>query len=222
MRQIPEYVCYRTSSPMTIDGHLDEPSWAKAVSIVLVQTDTGEPSRYETTAKMLWDDTYLYVGFHCVDPDIWGTITHRDGHIYDEEVVEIFLDADGNSISYVEIEVSPLNVLLDLYVLKRGNVWKMLFDWDCEGLLHAVSIDGKVNEREVEDRSWTVEMAIPFTDIVTAPHIPPTHGDIWRANLYRIDRAKDKDEYSAWSPTGIINYHVPHRFGKLIFSTDVV
>ena len=220
--QIPEYVCYRTRSPMTIDGRMDETAWGKAAPISLVQTDTGEPSRYETVARMLWDDTYLYVGFHCIDPDIWGTIMHRDGHIFDEEVVEIFLDADSDSISYVEIEVSPLNVLLDLYVLKRGDAWRMLFDWDSEGLLHAVSVDGKVNEREVEDRSWTVEMAIPLADIVTAPHIPPTHGDAWRVNLYRIDRAKDRDEYSAWSPTGFLNYHVTQRFGKLIFSTDAV
>jgi hypothetical protein len=81
-----------------------------------------------------------------------------------------------------------------------------------------VQVDGKVNSRTGTDRSWTVEIAIPFAECPTAPHIPPRHGDRWRANFYRIDRAKDGDEFTAWSPTGAIQYHTPARFGYLLFS----
>ena len=66
----------------------------------------------------------------------------------------------------------------------------------------------------------SVEMAIPFADMLTAPHIPPRAGDVWRANFYRIDRAEDGDEYSAWSPTLRRNYHTPERFGALVFSGE--
>jgi hypothetical protein len=97
-----------------------------------------------------------------------------------------------------------------------------MFDWESTGLQHAVSVDGHLNQRDQEDRSWTVEMAIPLVDLATAPHIPPLEGDRWRVNLYRIDRAADGDEYSAWSPTWEINYHVPSRFGEIVFSRRVL
>jgi hypothetical protein len=36
-------------------------------------------------------------------------------------------------------------------------------------------------------------------------------------NLYRIDRVPRLDEHSAWSPTGVLNYHRPEKFGELLF-----
>jgi hypothetical protein len=168
---------------------------------------------------MLWDDRYLYVGFHSVDRDVWGTITEHDGPMYDEEVVEVFIDANRDGISYVELEVNPLNVSLDLFAINRNGVLCTLFDWEATGWQHAVQIDGSLNQRDGTDRSWTVEMALPLEALMTAPHIPPQHGDVWRANLYRIDRGREGDEYSAWSPTWAINYHIPARFGEVVFST---
>jgi hypothetical protein len=201
---------------------LDEPSWLAAEPISLVCTDTGLSPRFPTTAKMLWDDRFLYVGFQCIDRDVWGTITEHDGPMYEEEVVEVFIDANRDGIGYVELEVNPLNVTLDLYMLNRSGQQWPLFDWESEGWRHAVAIDGQLNQRDVQDRSWTVEMAIPLTDLATAPHIPPSDGDVWRVNLYRIDRGQEGDEYSAWSPTWEINYHVPSRFGELVFSDKAV
>jgi hypothetical protein len=62
-----------------------------------------------------------------------------------------------------------------------------------------------------------VEIAIPWEDFVTAPHLPPLSGDRWRINLYRIDRYQGQEELSAWSPTGQPTFHVPGQFGELIF-----
>jgi hypothetical protein len=218
----PIYTCYRADSPIIVDGRLDEPCWRAAEPISLVRTDTGEPPRFPTTVKLLWDDRFLYAGFHCIDPDIWGTITERDGPMYEEEVVEVFIDANRDGISYVELEVNPLNVALDLYMLNRqGRRWG-LFDWDSADWQHAVTVDGYLNQRDRGDRSWTVEMAIPLADLATAPHIPPLNGDVWRVNLYRIDRGTYGDEYSAWSPTWEINYHISSRFGEVVFCDQPV
>lgn len=218
----PIYTCYRTSGSIVIDGRLDEPSWQAAEPIALVRTDTGGLPKFPTTARMLWDEQFLYVGFHCLDPDVWGTITEHDGPMYEEEVVEVFIDANRDQISYVELEVNPLNVSLDLFMLNRaGRRWSM-FDWDSEGWRHAVTVDGHLNQRQQRDRSWTVEMAIPLADLATAPHIPPLDGDTWRVNLYRIDRSQEGDEYSAWSPTWEANYHVPSRFGEVVFCSRAV
>ncbi|NLD43854.1 MAG: hypothetical protein GX657_10200 [Chloroflexi bacterium] len=218
MPDLPEYVCFRTATPITVDGRLDEEAWQRAPLAMLREDLSGDAPRQPTTMQAVWDDTYLYVAFHCEDKDIWGITTERDQPIFKQEVVEVFLDDDRDGIGYVEIEVSPLNAVLDLFMLNRDDVRKPMFCWDCEGLRSAVVVDGDPHRRGTDDRSWTVEIAIPFDEMLTAPHIPPQPGDVWRANFYRIDRAEDGDEYSAWSPTFRRNYHTPKRFGRLVFS----
>lgn len=222
MFQRPEYVCYRAAQPIIVDGWLDDPSWPGAPIVDLMVADTGAKPKQRTTARLLWDDDMLYVGFHCQDTDIWGVTTERDRDIYNQEVVEVFVDADRDDFGYIEIEVSPLNAVLDLFMLNRDDRKRGLWDWRSEGLRTAVNVDGDPGRRGTGDRSWTVEMAIPMSDFMTAPHLPPHPGDVWHFNLYRIDRAQDGDEYSAWSPPGRLNYHTPARFGRLLFSETAV
>jgi hypothetical protein len=222
MFERPTYTCYRAARPIVIDGHLDDPSWQGAPPIALRLTDSGGQPRQGTTVRMLWDDDYLYVAFFCEDSDIWGITTERDQAIYDQEVVEVFIDEDRDNYGYVEIEVSPLNAVLDLLMLNRDGQRRGLWDWNSEGLRTAVQVEGDPTRRGTADRSWSVELAIPMCDLMQAPHLPPLPGDVWHINLYRIDRAAWGDEYSAWSPTGAINYHIPERFGRLVFSGQSV
>lgn len=222
MFERPPYTCYRAYEDIVIDGRLDEASWEEAPSISLVLADSGKPPGQATEARLLWDDDYLYVCFVCEDVDIWGTTTERDQDIYNQEVVEVFVDANRDGHGYVEIEVNPLNAVLDLFMLIHGKRRKGLWDWDSEELRTAVTVDGDAKRRSTDDRSWTVEMAIPMVDFLTAPNVPPQPGDEWHMNLYRIDRAPEGDEFSAWSPPGRIDYHTPERFGRLIFSTEKV
>jgi hypothetical protein len=222
MFQRPEYTCYRAARPITVNGELGDPSWAKAPAVEFVLADTGARPKQRTTAKLLWDDQYLYIAFHCEDSDIWGTTTERDQDIYNQEVVEVFIDDDCDDYSYIEIEVSPLNAVLDLFMLNRNGQTRGLWDWDSEGMRTAVVVDGDPVHHGRNDRSWTVEIAIPMGDFMTAPHIPPHPGEVWHVNLYRIDRASWGDEYTAWSAPGIINYHTPQRFGRLVFSATEV
>jgi hypothetical protein len=215
----PTYTCYRAANPPRIDGALDDPAWRAAPWVDLcLAGDGGQPSQ-PTRASLVWDDTYLYVAFDCQDTDIWGITTEPKQPIYDQEVVEVFLDADCDGRGYVEIEVSPLNAVLDLFMLWRDDVRRGLWDWTCEGLLTAVRVDGDATRRGTPDRRWTAELAVPLAEFFTAPNVPPQPGDVWHMNLYRIDRAPAGDEYSAWSPPMRLNYHTPERFGRLVFSS---
>lgn len=218
MDSLPVYVCRRARGSITVDGRLDEPDWGRAEAVALVTADTGMAPRQGTTARLLWDDAYLYVAFDCADDDIWGTTTERDRDIYMQEVVEVFLDAASSGTAYVEIEVSPLNAVLDLFMLWRDDRRRGLWGWDSQGLQTAVQVDGDPWHRGTADRRWTVEMAIPMVDFEMAPHLPPQRGDTWRMNLYRIDRGTEGVEYSAWSPPRRLNYHTPSRFGVLLFA----
>jgi hypothetical protein len=218
----PEYVVYRAAKPITVDGVLDEPSWRGANVMNLVLADTGKPPRQPTTARALWDDKYLYIAFECQDTDIWGTITERDKAIFAEEVVEIFIDEDRDNWGYLEFEVSPRNAVLDIFIINRDGRVKGLWDWNSEGWLTAVKVVGDPTRRGTDDKSWTVEMAIPMADFMMAPNLPPKPGDVWHANFYRIDRAVSGDEWSAFAPIGKINFHSPEKFGRIVFSDKSV
>ncbi|NLG27048.1 MAG: hypothetical protein GX557_04005 [Chloroflexi bacterium] len=153
---------------------------------------------------------------------MWGTITERDKAIFAEEVVEVFVDEDRDNYGYLEFEVSPRNAVLDIFILNRDGHTRGLWDWNSPGWQTAVQVAGDPTQRGTADTAWTVEMAVPMSDFMMAANIPPKAGDVWHANFYRIDRAVEGDEYTAWSPPGIINYHTPKRFGRIVFADTKV
>lgn len=221
--RMPEYFCVSVANPPKIDGQIDGDVWGRLTPVPLVLTNTGEPPRQPTTFRAVYDERALYIVFDCVDDDIWASIDEHDGDIFNEEVVEVFIDANRDSQTYFELEISPANVVLDMYILNPGpgKRFRGMRDFECEGIRTAVGVDGTVAEKagvSMDDRGYVVEMALPFDQFPLAPNCPPKPGDRWRCNFYRIDRpAEGKGEYSAWSPTGAINYHMPHRFGELVF-----
>ena len=71
------YTCFRVSSPLVIDGKLDEPAWLNApVSNSFVDIVSGRPAWFDTRVRLLWDDQYLYFGFTAEETDVWGTLTN--------------------------------------------------------------------------------------------------------------------------------------------------
>ena len=51
------------------------------------------------------------------DADITCSPIFSWKHIWEEEVVEVFLQADPQQTSYIELEVNPLGTMLDIYLL---------------------------------------------------------------------------------------------------------
>ncbi len=200
---------------------LDEPDWQTAPALALQDIKGRESPK--TIAKLLWDDRYLYIAFECADTDIWATKTQRDDFLWEEEVVEAFIDPDGDGRNYYEFQVNPLGTEIDLLIPDavegvkdaKGNI-----RWDCKGWLSAVKVRGTVNKRDDTDESWTVEMAIPLSELISHPSSLIPHPDIsWRLNLYRIDRPKGLETdplLLAWSKT-LRWFHEPDRFGRVVF-----
>ena len=219
-RDISHYVIRKTLGPIAVDGVLDEASWKAAASTgpFRLNDGTGYP-KHKVEAKILWDETNLYFGFQCEDTDIFATMKKRDQHLWEEEVVEIFIDPDGDQRDYIELEINPLGTFLDLFVLRPVipipyESYNIPAQW-------AVKVDGTVNNSSDKDRGWTVELSMPLQEAVTAPNLPPKEGDKWRLNLYRIEQ-RPLAENSAWSPTLTPSYHTPARFGEISFSVQKV
>ena len=207
------YQVERTSTAIKIDGKLDDTAWKKAALVGdFVNNSDGSESAYKTEARVLYDENFIYFAFRCVDVNIWSTMRHRDEHLWEEEVVEVFLQADPNQPSYIELEVNPLGTMLDIYLLAARKPLHYE-SWNSEKLRWAVHVDGTVDGKP-DDREWTCEIALPLEDIVTARTVRQ-YRDRWRMNLYR--RTLPKPAGLAWSPTLRADFHVPQRFGEIGF-----
>ena len=209
------YDVARTPVPINVDGKLTEIAWTRARPVGnFVNNLDGSPSKIQTEAKVLYDNNFIYFAFRSVDNNIWSTMRKRDQHLWEEEVVEVFIQADSSQPSYIELEVNPLGTMLDIYLL---DIRKPLHyeSWNSEKLRWAVQVIGTVDGKE-GDREWMCEIALPLEDVVTAPHRPPQPGDRWRMNMYRVEQ-RPKPAELAWSPTLQPDFHIPKRFGELVF-----
>ena len=238
-----QYAVQRALKPVVVDGKLDEFSWERAQQINRFERILNEYDEvlFPTRAKMLWDSDYFYFAFVCQDVDMWAISTEEDDPLWDEEVVEIFIDPDGDGKRYLELEVNPHNVVVDLLIYSISPEWHSSKDWDIAGLKTAVQAHGTVNDSLSLDWGWTAEIAIPWAalaDSVTGGGYPAV-GDVWRLNLYRIERKAgralksrlndlpdadalrqhyhEQTEYTAWSETYQRGFHHPARFGVVQF-----
>lgn len=220
---LPIYVCKKIKKDFELDEKSNNSIWETAQPIQLMDAITGEPGRFSTEVRVLYSDNFLYVKFDCEDDYVWATISERNGQIYNEECVEVFLNPSNCKHQYYELNLSPKNVVYDACVINsrtpenfQGSI-KPLFQMNIENMKTAVSVNGELNVKG-KSKHWQARYAIPFDELYGADNVPPKPGDIWRANFYRIDSpTKNQQEYYAWSKTEKPAFHLPWRFGYLRF-----
>lgn len=215
---IPTYDVRRASSPMVIDGRLDKDVWQRAAPITYqFPWDRQTGVKQKTTARLLWDDEFLYVGWECEDADIVAQYASRDDPTYKDDAVEMFINPDPRQSFYYGMEINARATVYDyFYVFPRMLIKRVDFD----GLKIASYIRGTLNVRGDKDQGWSIELAIPWRNFVElAPKLPPDLGSTWTANFNRWDGVEPDRRLSQWSDSGLTQAdpHNPARFGKLTF-----
>jgi transposase len=112
----------------------------------------------------------------------------------------------------------------------RGCRWAFL-DWDFPGMKSAIQVDGKLNDRSVVDKGWTVELAFPWAGmkwLANGRPLPPRDGDVWRMFFGRFEKmifggedAKPQPAW-CWSKHGVYDTHLPERWTEVRFSVDEI
>jgi len=238
-----KYVIQRAAGPIEIDGRLSEDSWLKAdwTEVFGDIMGPGNPRpRFRTRVQMLWDDAYLYIGAYLEEPNVWATLTTRDSIIFEDNDFEVFIDPDGDSHAYYELEMNALNTVWDLLLVKPyRDGGPAVHAWDIKGLKTGVFVKGTLNDSSDKDKAWTVEIAIPFEvlrECIPGKPERPAPGDQWRVNFSRVEYdvnvengkyAKAKDQSTGrplpednwtWVPQGVVNIHYPEMWGYVQFS----
>ena len=228
------YTAQRRIDTVAVDGNLNEASWhgAAETSPLTYWDGTPAPAALQTTAKMIWDDVYLYIAFVAVDRDVYSTYTARDARLWEQDNFEVFVTIPGTT-GYVEVEGSP-----------TGTIWDGSFtnvfrgpggSYTITGLQVAARVNGTRNNSADQDTGFTGEIRLPFADIYQGtPGGRPTNGTQLRLNLNRINwntpatqggpGAAGTDTYHAWSPVSgsVPAFHQPDKFGTVTFSTNSI
>ena len=183
------------------------------------------PPPYTTRFRACHDATALHVRFDARDDAPWHTMTRRDEHLWEEEVVEVFIDADGSGRNYAELEISPANVVCDLRVETPHPRLRSLTAWDWDGMTTAVvPMTGARGTAE----GWTALARLPWSGLRSLypagrVGLPPAPDDAWRFNVFRVKRPggpgrpEDGAIYAAWSRPSGPSFHDPAAFRPLVF-----
>ena len=230
------YVCHKADKLILVDGKLNDDAWSNVQwtdSFVDIEGSLKPDPFYDTKAKMTWDDNYFYFGAYLEDPHVWASITARDAVVYKDNDFEIFLDPDGDTHNYYELEVNAFETEWDLILLKpyHDADGVALDSWDIPGLISKVHVDGTINDPSDMDKGWSVEIAIPWRSLIGnfRSKTPPKEGETWKVNFSRVhwDTEIKDGEYVktdtpefnwVWSPQGHIYMHFPHFWGLVQFS----
>jgi hypothetical protein len=235
------YVAHRTPEKPLIDGKLDDTYWQLAPwseAFVDIEGDIRPKPAHLTRMKMMWDEDFFYIGVKLDEPHIWATYTQRESVIFHENDIEVFLDPNGDTHNYYEWEINALGTLWDLLLTKPyKDGGKPLNGWNINDFEYAVHVEGTLNDPSDIDDYWSVEMAIPWASL---SYGVPKDGQQWRINFSRVQWQLDVVENSyqkvinpetgrpfpednwVWSPQGVVNMHVPYRWGFVQFSTAEV
>jgi hypothetical protein len=203
----------------------DDAAWTKATEI------RWGSAGAETTFKALWNDRGLYVRFDAMDMSPWHTMTKRDEHLWDEEVVEIFLDVNRSGRNYAELEINPANVICDVLMIAPAPDKKNDLTWNIDGLESRVTNRGVFaggSEPPSRGARWIPVAFMPWTGFKSLPSaagiaLPPTRGTAWRFNVFRIERPggpkapEDHAIFAAWSPISGESFHEPAAFRDFVF-----
>ncbi|HSA00387.1 MAG TPA: sugar-binding protein [Candidatus Paceibacterota bacterium] len=234
------YVCYRASTPLEINGRLDKPTWECAPwteYFVDIEGHRKPAPRFLTRAKLLWDQEYLYIGAFLEEPHVWAALTQKNSIIFNDNDFEIFIDPDGDNHNYYEFELNALNTIWELTLERPYRDGGPVHRGDnLPGLKSAVAVQGTLNNPCDTDHGWSIEVAIPWSGLARyCGHsaCPPKDGDQWRLNFSRVEwlveilhgayrkvpREAHPEDNWVWSPQGAIDMHRPERWGWVQFSS---
>ncbi len=146
----------RIHGDIDLTGKLTDPHWKLAPRVHLdyeIQPGDNTPAPQKTTAMVLYNSHYLYIGFNCHDTEpsqIRAHITDRD-NAFDDDFVGVIFDTYGDHQRAYEVFENPFGVQMD--GLRNGNNEDMSFDmvW--------------YSEASINDSGYTAEMAIPFKSL---------------------------------------------------------
>ncbi|MBD3293744.1 MAG: hypothetical protein GF393_12530 [Armatimonadia bacterium] len=192
-------------TPPTIDGALDDSAWEAAGSVRDFLPFLQVPgTEVTTTVRACADRDALYFGFECTEPDTADLIAEtqeRDGPVWQDDSVELFLDTNRDRRTFYQIIVNPKGIFFDQ-------------DTGTEGLA-GPKWDGPITvAAQTHPDRWVAEVKLEFAGL----RLGEAEGQVWGANFARTSHRGGRSAYS-WArvESGFLE---PENFGRLVLPFD--
>ncbi len=183
---VPSATAVRTSTPIRVDGVLDEEAWRQARPIgrlIQAEPDEGTDASEETEVRVLFTDAALYFGIICRDrtpSQIVSTNLTRDADLEPDDSILIALDPFFDHRNGFFFQVNPSGARADGQI--ANNSEHVSLDWD--GIWEA--------RARITEEGWVAEIAIPFKTLRFKPG-----QTTWGLNVER--RIKRRNETDRWA-----------------------
>ncbi|MEO1516006.1 MAG: DUF5916 domain-containing protein [Bacteroidota bacterium] len=176
----------RAVESIEVDGKLDEVDWKKAdVAKDFWEKDPRDDRQalLKSTARLTYDDQFLYVGLTCFDSTNHVIRTlKRDVEYWDSDAIAVILDPVNEASYGFMFGVNPLGVQMEAILGGSSGSGNWNNNWDNKWY---------VETHQYDDR-WTVEMAIPFKTLRYEDGKKS-----WGINFLRND--KKHNEFHVWA-----------------------
>ncbi|MCW5883275.1 MAG: carbohydrate-binding family 9-like protein, partial [Anaerolineae bacterium] len=212
-----------TAEPPRIDGRLNDAAWQTAPRQFLARVGHLSPLS-PASARLLWDDEHLYVGFEMDDYDVRADLTERDSPIaLADDCFELFImPPDGGGISRIELQINPLGALTDIAYGHAGQSQGTPAAWRWQDIRWTVHVEGTINDNRTADRGWSAELALPWSALQAHGIARPRPGDQWRGLLTCINRnllpnGRTARELTTWPVLSAERFHMVNEYGDFRF-----
>ena len=216
------YRVTRLKDSMKIDGNWDKPQWQKAIAVDLMNY-MGELPKFRPSvqAKMMYDDSNVYVIFKVQDRYIRCVANEINGRVWEDSCVEFFFSPDTKfPEQYFNLETNCGGTpLMHYHVIPRKENADLVLE-DIKKVEIAHSMPQRVDPEITEPVTWTLEYRIPLNMLEKVSNVTrPKQGVTWRANFYKCADKSSNPHWITWSPVenDKPNFHLPRYFGTLEF-----
>jgi len=195
----------RRDGPIAVDGHLDEPAWARAAAsddFVQSYPTPNAPAQDPTRVRVLYDDEALYVGVRMFDahPDsIAAHLARRDPTGIYTDWAHVIIDSYHDRRTAFAFSVNPLGVKRDALEYNDNSEDA---NWDAVWEASA----------SIDSAGWTAEFRIPFSQL-RFDEVPAGEERVWGFEVFRdVARRNERDAWAPWNPAANA---LVSRFGDL-------
>lgn len=172
-----ELRAYPKTAAIKIDGVIEEPDWKNADIVSNFKVKSGQMAEIQTFARVVYEPDALYLAVEAMEPTpekMLCNITQRDGKVWEDNVVELFINHPDMGASYFHFIVNSNGVLYDAKVTPGA-------------MTHDVAFDGNAEwKTKISKGCWCLEMRIP-TSSLGMKCFP---GHTWRMNIVRVRNIK--------------------------------